>query len=179
LADTDDVGGFAGIAGVENAAELVVALKKGVGLINQKRGPGFFDNAEKGGGADVGGDEGAMDKFAEDGEKSGFPAAFLGGFQADVRADVPQIERVGVEDPQRERFCGGLRQDDEPAEEFDEVVKEELAMDIIGPGFDFSEAEELIDRFYSHNFGEKCSREGRTTAVLPSKKLKIFYGPVS
>ena len=152
LADADDVGGFAGVTGVEDAAEFVVAFQQRVSLINQQRGPGFFDDAEEGGGADVGGDEGAVDEFAQDGEEGGFAAAFFRGFQADVGADVAEVEGVGVEGPEGEGFGGGLGEDDEAAEEFDEVVEEELAVDRIVPGLGFSEAEDVVDRFHSHSF---------------------------
>ena len=108
LADADDVGGFAGVTGVEDAAEFVVALEEGVGFVDEQGGAGFFDDAEEGGGADVGGDDGAVDEFAEDGEEGGFAAAFFGGFEADVGADVAEVEGVGVEGPEGEGFGGPL-----------------------------------------------------------------------
>lgn len=97
--DADDEGGFAGVAGVEDAAQFVVALKEGVGFVNEEGGPGFLDDAKEGGGADVGGDDGAVDEFAQDGEEGGFAAAFFGGFDAEVGGDVTQVEGVSMEDP--------------------------------------------------------------------------------
>ena len=35
--DADDVGGLAGVTGVENAANLLVSAEKGVGFVNEQR----------------------------------------------------------------------------------------------------------------------------------------------
>src|SRR5439155_1023466 len=87
MSDSDDEGGFAAVAGVEDAAEFVVSLQEGVGFINEKRGEDFFDHAEEGGGADVGGGDGAVDEFEEHAEQSGFAAAFLRRLKTDVGGD--------------------------------------------------------------------------------------------
>jgi hypothetical protein len=76
--DADDEGGLTGVAGVEDAAQLVVAPEERVGFVNEEGGMGFLDDAEEGGRADVGGDDGSIDQFAEDGEESGFAAALFG-----------------------------------------------------------------------------------------------------
>ena len=111
--DADDVGGFAGVAGVEDAAEFVVAAQEGVGFVDEEGGVSFFDDAEEGGRADVGGDDRAADEFAEDAEQGGFAAAFFGRFDADVGADVAEVKGVGVKGPEGESFGRPLRKDDE------------------------------------------------------------------
>src|SRR6266436_6674644 len=82
--DAHDVSGFACVAGVEDAAELFVGVEDGVGFVNEECGAEFFDDAEEGGGADVGGDNGAADEFAQEGEEGGFAAAFFGGFDSEI-----------------------------------------------------------------------------------------------
>ena len=77
IGDADDVGGFAAVAGVEDAAEFVVALQEGVGFVDEEGGFSFLDDAEERRGTDIGGGEGAMDEFTEDAEQRGFAAAFL------------------------------------------------------------------------------------------------------
>src|SRR5436190_2099149 len=47
--DAHDVGGFAGVTGVEDASELVVAVEDGVGFVYEKGRAEFFDDAEEGG----------------------------------------------------------------------------------------------------------------------------------
>ena len=47
--DADDEGGFAFVAGVEDAAEFVVALEEGVGFVDQEGRADFANEAEEGG----------------------------------------------------------------------------------------------------------------------------------
>ena len=51
--DADDVGGGLGVAGVEDAAQLLVVLHEAVGLVDEKRRPHLFDVTEQGGRRDV------------------------------------------------------------------------------------------------------------------------------
>ena len=84
-------------------------------------------DAEEGGGADVSGDDRAIDELTEDAKEGGFAAAFFGGLQADVGTDVSEVEDVGVEGPQG---CGApLRQDDMAGDEPGEVLQEQAAGD--------------------------------------------------
>ena len=140
MCDADDVGGLAGISGVENAANLFVSAKKGVGFVDEEGGLEFLDDAEEGGGADVGGDNGAMDELTENAEKGGFAATFFGGFQADVGADVAEVKSVGVQGPQGESLGAPLGEDDVPGDETGQVVQKKAAVDgriprgdILGP----------------------------------------------
>src|SRR5215467_12502495 len=71
VGDAHDEGGVARVAGIEDAAEFVVALEEGVGFVNEEGWAGVLNDAEEGGGADVGGGDGALDEFAEDGEEGG------------------------------------------------------------------------------------------------------------
>ena len=73
-----DVGGFLFVAGVEDAAELVVAREEGVGFVDEEGGAHLFDDAEEGGGADVGGGHGVVCQVVEDREEGCFAAAFVG-----------------------------------------------------------------------------------------------------
>jgi len=142
VADADDVGGLAGVTGVENAANLLVCPEKGVGFIDEQGGLNLLDNAEEGGGADVSGDDRAIDELAEDAKESGFAAAFFGGLQADVSADVSEVEDVGVEGPQGERFGAPLGQDDMAGDEPGQVLQEKAAGDGGFPGGDFRGSED-------------------------------------
>ena len=123
----DDVGAFFCVAAVEDAAEFLVGLEEGVGFFIEVGGLGFLGDAEEGGGADVGGGDGAVDEFAKDGEEGGFATAFFGGFEADVGGDVAELKGVGVEDPERQRFGGVGWEDDEALEEGGEVVEQNCA----------------------------------------------------
>ena len=49
MADAEDVGGFAVVASVEDAAQFIVALQKSVGFVNHQGGAQFLDGAEEGG----------------------------------------------------------------------------------------------------------------------------------
>ena len=42
----EDIGGFLFVAGIEDAAELVVAREERIGFVDEKRGADLFDNAE-------------------------------------------------------------------------------------------------------------------------------------
>ena len=112
------------VAGVEDAAKLVVAPDERVALVNQKGRTHFFDDAEEGGGADVGGNDRAIDDFGEDGEQGGFAAALFGGFEADVGGDVAEVKGVGVEDPEGEGFSGPFGEDDEAGQKGGELVQD-------------------------------------------------------
>ena len=117
------MGAFAGVAAVEDAAEFVVVLEEGVGFVDEQGWSGFFDDAEEGGRTDIAGDDGAVAEFAQDGEEGGFAAAFFGALDAEIGADVAEVEGVGVEGPEGEGFGGvlwkydiGLEGGDEGAE---------------------------------------------------------------
>jgi hypothetical protein len=139
-ADADDVGGLAGVTGVENASNLLVCPEKGVGFIDEQGGLNLLDNAEEGGGADVSGDDRAIDELAEDAKEGGFAAAFFGGFQADVRADMAEVKGVSVQGPQGESLGPPLGEDDVAGDEASQVVQKKAAVDggiprrdILGP----------------------------------------------
>jgi hypothetical protein len=123
VGDADDEGGFFAVTGVEDAAEIVVAVKERVGFVDQQSGLHFLDDAEEGGRADVGGDDGVMNQQVEDGEKGGFAAAFFRGFDAEINADVAQLEGVGVDSEQGQGFGGVFGEDDEAAEFGGEFVQ--------------------------------------------------------
>jgi len=101
-----------------------MALEKGVGFVNEQCGLHFFNHAKEGGGADVGGNDRAIHEFAQDAEEGGFAATFDGRFDAEVGADVAELEAPGVDDPERERFGRVFGQDDEAGKEGGQVVKE-------------------------------------------------------
>src|SRR5262245_53697494 len=63
VGDADDVGGLAFIAGVQNAAEFVVATQEGIGFVNEEGRAHLLDDAEEGRRADVGSWHGAVDQF--------------------------------------------------------------------------------------------------------------------
>ncbi len=141
VGDADDVGGVALVTGVEDAAEFVVGAEDGVGFVDEEGGLELFDEAKEGGGADVGGGDGAVDEFAKEGEEGGLAAAFDGGFDADVGGHIAEVSDVGVEDPEGEGFGGPLGEDKEAAEEVAEFVEEEFGVDGFGPGLDGEKVE--------------------------------------
>lgn len=90
--------GFWDIA-AEGVFELIefIALEEGVGFVDDEGGLGFLDDAEEGGRTDVGGDHGTVDEFAEEGKEGGLAAPFFGRLDADIGADIANVEGVGVE----------------------------------------------------------------------------------
>jgi hypothetical protein len=74
---SDHVGGVAGVAGVEDAAEFVVGAEEGVSFINEQGGAHFFNDAEEGRGADVGGGNGPICQSIQDAQECGFAATFF------------------------------------------------------------------------------------------------------
>jgi len=111
------------VAGVEDAAEFVVAVEEGVGFVDEQGGLHFFNDAKEGGGADVGRHDGAIDEFTQDAEQCGFAATFHGGFDAEVRADVAVMKAVCVYDPESERFGGVFGQHNEAGKQFAERIE--------------------------------------------------------
>jgi len=142
--DANDVGGFAGVSGIEDAAEFVVAAKERIGFVNEKSGLSFFDDAKEGRRADVSRDDRATDEFAEDTEQSGFATAFGWRCNADVRADVAEIKGISVKGPESERFGRPLRKDDETFDELGQGIEQWRAIDGFGPQFDLGEFEEEV-----------------------------------
>ena len=104
------------VTGIEDAAKFVVSLEEGVGFIDQEGGLHLLDNAEESGWADVGSHDRALNKFAQDTQQRGFATAFLGRLDADVGADVAELEAIGVDDPKGQGFSGVFWQDDEAGE---------------------------------------------------------------
>lgn len=117
-----------GVAGVEDALEGVFGFEERVGFVNKQCGTKLLDGRKQCGRADIGGNQRAVHKAAEEGQQSGFAAAASGRFDADVSGDVAKLESVGVKDPKRERFGRPLRQDDKAGEELAKGIKQELAL---------------------------------------------------
>ena len=140
--DAEDVGGFLVVAGIQDAAKLVVAVEEGVGFVNEQGRLKLLDDAVKSRGTDVGSDDGAVGQLAEDGDQGGFAATMGGGFEADVGGDVAQLEGVGVDDPQSQGLRGEPRQDDEAGEVTDDLIEQEQAVHGLGPGGDGGEVQE-------------------------------------
>jgi hypothetical protein len=136
------IGGLAGVTGVENAANLLVGPEKGVGFIDEQGGLNLLDDAEEGGGTDVSGDDRAIDELTEDAQEGGFGATLFGGLEADVGADVSEVEGVSMEGPQGEGFGAPLRQDDMAGDEPGQVLQEKAADDGGFPGGDFPVSED-------------------------------------
>jgi hypothetical protein len=123
LDDAPDEGGGFGVAGIKDALKVLGAAEEGVGFINDEGGVEFLDDAEEGGGADVGGNDRPTDEEAEDGEESGFAATFLRRFDAKIGADVAELESIGVENPEGDGLGGVGRENDEAAEDLDEGIE--------------------------------------------------------
>src|SRR5581483_11389707 len=131
--DAVDVGRIEFVAGVENAAEFVVVAEDGIGFVDQEGRTKFLDDAEERGGADVGGDYGAVNQLGQHREERGFTAALHGGLDANVRADVAQAVGVSVENPERKGFGGAGRENEEALDLVAEVIEECDARDGVGP----------------------------------------------
>jgi hypothetical protein len=104
----------------------------------------FFDDAKEGRRADIGRNNRATDQFAEHAQQRRFAAAFFRRFNADVRADVAQLERIRVNGPQRERFGCPLRKDHETFDYLGQCIEQCRAIDGFGPRFDLIEFEEEV-----------------------------------
>jgi hypothetical protein len=87
-------------------------------------------------------DDRAIDELTEDVKERGFAAAFFGGFQADVGADVSELEGVSMEGPQGESLSTPLWQDDMAGDEPGQVLQEKAAGDGGFPGGDFPGSED-------------------------------------
>ena len=122
---SNNVGCVAGVAGVEDAAEFVVAAEEGVGLIDEQGGAHFFDHAEEGGRADVCSRNWTICEPAQNAEQRGFATTFFRRFDAKVRADVAQFEGVGMEYPERKSLGREVREDDEALKEGLQIVEKE------------------------------------------------------
>ena len=84
VCDTQDVGGVASVACIEDTAQLIVGLEEGVGFVDEQSWAEFLDEAEEGRRANIGGRDRAMDEFAEDAQEGGFSAALFGGLDGEV-----------------------------------------------------------------------------------------------
>jgi len=110
--NADDVGQFAGVAGVEDAAEDVVLFEDFFGLVGDQGGSGALDGAKEGGGADVGGAFGAVDDAGQEMQQGAFAATVPWGFDGEVGGDIAQFPGVGVEGEQGDDFRNPFGQDD-------------------------------------------------------------------
>jgi hypothetical protein len=66
-----------------------------------------------------------VDKFGKDAEQGGFAAAFHRGFDPEVGTDIPELEAVGMNDPERESFSGVLWQHNETVQGCAQLIEEE------------------------------------------------------
>ena len=145
--EAKDVGGAAGVAGIDDAAHDAVAGEEGVGFVNEEGGAAGVDGAEKGADGDIGGDERFAGHGGKDAQESGFTAAFFRRFDGDIGDSVAQLEGVGVENPNGKGGCRMIAQDDVPFDDgFD--VREEVG-DRDGLGMRSDGVEE--DGFGFHN----------------------------
>ena len=116
------------VAGIEDAAKFVVTPEERVRFVDEEGRLHFFDDAEEGRRADVGGDDGAVDEFAQDTEQRGFAAAFHRRFDAEVGGDVAELEAVGVNDPEGQCFGRVFGEDDEAGKEFAELIQDQAGL---------------------------------------------------
>lgn len=73
----EDVGGAAGVAGIDDAAQDAVAGEESIGLIDEKSGAAVVDGAKEGGDGDVGGDQRPMGHLGENAQEGGFAATLF------------------------------------------------------------------------------------------------------
>lgn len=137
MGDADDESGFPLAAGIEDAAQGVVAFEEGIGFIDEEGRRDLLNEAVPGWGADIGGDDGAIDEFTEDGEEGGFAAAFFGRLDADVGTGVTEVKGIGVDNPKGQGFGGPFGEDDEGAEQGKDLVEQVAAGDGLSPRDDF------------------------------------------
>ena len=110
--EAEDVGGAAGVAGIDDAAHGVVAGHEGIGFINEEGGHAGVDGAKKGADGDVGGDEGFAGHGGENAQEGGFAAAFFGRFDGDVGDGIAEFKGIGVKNPNGEGSGGVGTEDD-------------------------------------------------------------------
>ena len=113
---------------------MLIAAQERVGFVNEQCRTEVLDDTEERGRADVGGGNGAVSEFAENGQEGSLAALLLGRFDADVRADVTQLESEGMNDPKSQRFSGPEWQNDEAPQRLGECIEEKSAVDGVGPG---------------------------------------------
>jgi hypothetical protein len=106
-------GGFARVTGIQDALQLIIAMEEGIGFIDKEGRTQVLNDAEEGWRADVRGGESTIGNFVKDGQQCGLAASRFGGFDADIGADVPKMEAVGVDDPKRQSFGGPLGKDNQ------------------------------------------------------------------
>jgi hypothetical protein len=84
--------------------------------------------------------------------KGGLPAALLRGLDAEVGADIAQVEGLGMERPQGDGFSGGLGEDNEAVDDGEHFIEQEFAVNGFGPRLDFGELEEVRLGFHGAAF---------------------------
>ena len=110
--EAEDVGGAAGVAGVDDAAHDAVAGEEGISFVNEEGRLAGVNGAEEGADGDVGGDEGLAGHGGEDAQEGGFAAAFFRGLNGDISDGIAQFEGPGVQDPDGQRGGGVVAEDD-------------------------------------------------------------------
>ena len=100
IADKPDNLPVARVAGVDDAAQLLVIFEERVGLIDQKRRPSGLDRSEHGRDSDVGGAEGLGQHRMHHPQKRALAAALLRRNDRQSGRDVERLEGVGVNTPQ-------------------------------------------------------------------------------
>ena len=76
----------------------------------------------------------------------------FGGLDAEVGADIAQVEGVSVQGPEGEGFAGPLGEDNKAVDDGEEFIEQEFAVNGFGPGFDFGELEEVRLSFHGGAF---------------------------
>jgi hypothetical protein len=142
--DANHIRRFSGVSRIQNTAKFVIAAQKRIRFVNQQSRLRLFNDAKESRRTDIGRNNRATDEFAQHTKQSSFAAAFLGRFDADVRADVAEMERIGMNGPEGERFGGPLWKDDETFDYLGQGIEQGRAIDGFGPRLDLSEFEQEV-----------------------------------
>jgi hypothetical protein len=127
ICNAHDKGGFAVVAGIQDASQFVVPLQKRVCFIDQQRGPRFLNDAKECG-ANVCRSDRPIDQPSEKCEQCRFAATLFWRFDSEIRADIAQLECVGVEYPERQRFGRAFGEHDKPPDGGSEFIEEQFAI---------------------------------------------------
>ena len=146
------------VPGVQHPAQLIVALKVGVGLIEEQRGAQLVDRAKDGRRGRVAGHQGPGDKRLEQIERGRLAAAPNGRVQGEARTDVEGVEAVGVHGPERQRLEGAPGQHQEASEGRRQVVEQRDTIDLLRPGRGVAQHEQ---RLVGCVLGRRPGAEGR------------------
>jgi hypothetical protein len=173
--EAEDVGGAAGVAGVDDTAHGAVAGHKGIGFVNEEGGHTGVNGAKKGADGDIRGDEGFGGHGGENAQEGGFAAAFFGGFNGHVGDGIAHFKGVGVQDPNGKRGGRVVAENDMLFNDDFDVGEEVADLDGVGAGDDGIEN----DSFGFHGFLEHSQKYCSPVDKKKNEAVFLDFGFVS